>query len=137
MFSSQEICLSECGPGPPIGSNAILSMRYSIFSLAYQALRGHRGWTPAWRDANRPATSSSSAAAGTALRRPIIWQRISAFTVGNVAVTSVSHLGAIIWRLDDAPDGRPVFEIAVARSLIESFHHWLDHSAAEFGLATV
>ncbi len=26
-------------------------MRYSIFSLAAQTLRGHRGWTPAWRDA--------------------------------------------------------------------------------------
>jgi heterotetrameric sarcosine oxidase beta subunit len=25
-------------------------MRYSIFSLARQALRGHRGWSPAWRD---------------------------------------------------------------------------------------
>ena len=26
-------------------------MRYSIFSLAANALTGHRGWTPAWRDA--------------------------------------------------------------------------------------
>ena len=26
-------------------------MRYSIFSLAAQALGGHKGWTPAWRDA--------------------------------------------------------------------------------------
>jgi methylglutamate dehydrogenase subunit A len=26
-------------------------MRYSILQLAIQALRGHRGWTPAWRDA--------------------------------------------------------------------------------------
>ncbi len=26
-------------------------MRYSIFSLLRQALRGHRDWTPAWRDA--------------------------------------------------------------------------------------
>jgi len=26
-------------------------MRYSIYSLIRQALRGHRGWTPAWRDA--------------------------------------------------------------------------------------
>lgn len=27
-------------------------MRYSIFSLAARALGGHRGWTPAWRDAS-------------------------------------------------------------------------------------
>lgn len=59
------------------------------------------------------------------------------FAAGSVAVTSVSHLGAIIWRLDDAPDGAPVFDIAVARSLAESFRRWLDNSAAEFGLATV
>jgi methylglutamate dehydrogenase subunit A len=26
-------------------------MRYSIFSLMRQALRGHRDWSPAWRDA--------------------------------------------------------------------------------------
>ncbi len=26
-------------------------MRYSVFSLAAQALAGNRGWTPAWRDA--------------------------------------------------------------------------------------
>jgi methylglutamate dehydrogenase subunit A len=26
------------------------SMRYSIFSLLSQTLRGHKGWTPAWRD---------------------------------------------------------------------------------------
>ena len=25
-------------------------MKYSAFSLAYEALRGHSGWTPAWRD---------------------------------------------------------------------------------------
>ncbi|MBI1200643.1 MAG: sarcosine oxidase subunit beta family protein [Phenylobacterium sp.] len=30
-------------------------MRYSAFSLAREALRGHRGWTPAWRDAQPKA----------------------------------------------------------------------------------
>jgi heterotetrameric sarcosine oxidase beta subunit len=25
-------------------------MKYSVFSLAYEALRGHAGWKPAWRD---------------------------------------------------------------------------------------
>ena len=25
-------------------------MKYSAFSLVYEALRGHSGWTPAWRD---------------------------------------------------------------------------------------
>ena len=27
-------------------------MRYSILSLLREALRGHRGWRPAWRDAS-------------------------------------------------------------------------------------
>jgi len=30
-------------------------MRYSIFNLMRQALSGHRGWTPAWRDATPKA----------------------------------------------------------------------------------
>jgi heterotetrameric sarcosine oxidase gamma subunit len=59
-----------------------------------------------------------------------------AFAPGDVAVTIVAHIGAILWRLDDLPDGLPVFEIAVLRSLVESFRRWLDDSAAEFGLAT-
>jgi methylglutamate dehydrogenase subunit D len=58
-----------------------------------------------------------------------------AFAPDAVAVTAVSHLGAIIWRLDDLQDGSAVFEIAVFRSLVESFRRWLDDSAAEFGLA--
>jgi heterotetrameric sarcosine oxidase gamma subunit len=58
-----------------------------------------------------------------------------AFAVDAVAVTAVAHLGAIVWRLDDLQDGSPVFEIAVFRSLVESFRRWLDESAAEFGLA--
>jgi sarcosine oxidase subunit gamma len=58
-----------------------------------------------------------------------------AFAPGDVAVTAVSHIGAFIWRLDDSQDGAPVFEIAVARSLVDSFRRWLGHSAAEFGLA--
>jgi sarcosine oxidase subunit gamma len=59
-----------------------------------------------------------------------------AFAPDSVAVTAVSHLGAIIWRLDDRQDGSAVFEIAVFRSLVESFRRWLDDSAAEFGLVT-
>ncbi len=26
-------------------------MKYSAFLLAYEALRGHAGWKPVWRDA--------------------------------------------------------------------------------------
>ncbi len=58
-----------------------------------------------------------------------------AFAPGAVAVTAVSHLGAIIWRLDDMEGDTPVLEIAVFRSLVDSFRHWLDGSLAEFGPA--
>jgi heterotetrameric sarcosine oxidase gamma subunit len=57
-----------------------------------------------------------------------------AFQPGDVASTTASHVGATLWRLQDAPDGSPVFEIAVFRSLAGSFWHCLASSAAEFGL---
>jgi sarcosine oxidase subunit gamma len=56
------------------------------------------------------------------------------FKPGDVAATAVFHIGTTLWRLDDAADDSPVFEIAVFRSLAGSFWHWLCESAAEFGL---
>ena len=57
-----------------------------------------------------------------------------AFEPDRVASTTASHVGATLWRLADAVDGSPVFEIAVFRSLVGSFWHNLASSAAEFGL---
>jgi sarcosine oxidase subunit gamma len=54
-----------------------------------------------------------------------------AFPVGSVAVTSIAHIGATLWKVDAAP----TIEIAVARSLAESFFHWLELSAAAHGLS--
>ena len=56
-----------------------------------------------------------------------------AFAVGDVAVTVAAHMGATLWRLKDEPSGHPVFEVAVYRSLAESFWSALMASAAEFG----
>jgi methylglutamate dehydrogenase subunit D len=56
------------------------------------------------------------------------------FQPGDVASTTASHVGATLWRLQDATDGLPVFEIAVFRSFASSFWHSLASSAAEFGL---
>ena len=58
-----------------------------------------------------------------------------AFTVGAAARTTASHVGVTIWRLADALDHGAVFEIAMARSLTQSFWRALVASAAEFGLA--
>jgi methylglutamate dehydrogenase subunit D len=52
------------------------------------------------------------------------------FRPGDSAVTTCSHLGAIIWQLDE----RPTYEVAVFRSLAAAFWHWLSESAAEYGL---
>ncbi|MFC4308818.1 sarcosine oxidase subunit gamma [Steroidobacter flavus] len=56
------------------------------------------------------------------------------FRSGDVSVTAAAHIGATLWRLDDDPSGHAVFEIAVFRSLAESFWTALSESAAEFGV---
>jgi heterotetrameric sarcosine oxidase gamma subunit len=54
-----------------------------------------------------------------------------AFEVGDVAVTTCSHIGVVVWQTDEAP----TYELAVLRSYAGSLWHWLAESAAEFGLA--
>ena len=57
----------------------------------------------------------------------------AAFPTGSVAVTSIAHIGATLWKVDD----RPTIDVAVARSLSDSFLHWLEASASSCGLAVV
>jgi heterotetrameric sarcosine oxidase gamma subunit len=47
------------------------------------------------------------------------------FRPGDVAAAVASQIGAILWRLEDAIAGAPVFEVAVPRSLAQSFSHAL------------
>ena len=54
---------------------------------------------------------------------------LRSFAVGDGAVTSVHHLGATIWKIANGS-----FEVAVARSLTDSFQHWLSASAGVNGL---
>lgn len=56
-----------------------------------------------------------------------------AFKPGDTAITLVSHIAVQLWQLDD----RPAYEFAVARSLAQSFWHWLEASSAEYGLEFV
>jgi methylglutamate dehydrogenase subunit D len=56
------------------------------------------------------------------------------FKPGDVATTVTSHIGITIWRLEDAIDGSPTFEVAVFRSFARSFWHALAESTKEFGL---
>jgi heterotetrameric sarcosine oxidase gamma subunit len=57
----------------------------------------------------------------------------AAFPTGSVAVTSIAHIGATLWKVDD----RPTIDVAVARSLSDSFLHWLEASASSCGLTVV
>jgi methylglutamate dehydrogenase subunit D len=56
-----------------------------------------------------------------------------AFPTGSVAVTSVAHIGVTLWKVDD----QPTVDVAVARSLCNSFLHWLEASAALYGLTAL
>lgn len=51
-----------------------------------------------------------------------------AFKPNGVAITHASHIGVIIWQIDDAP----TYEIAMFRSYADSFTHWLKDAAAEY-----
>ncbi len=50
------------------------------------------------------------------------------FKADDVALTSIAHISAALWRLDEHS-----CEMAIARSFAESFWHWLSVSAAEYG----
>ena len=56
-----------------------------------------------------------------------------AFKPGDTAATQVSHVGIQIWQIDSAP----TYDIAAYRSTIGSLWHWLETSAAEYGLEFV
>src|SRR5262245_40140105 len=55
------------------------------------------------------------------------------FASGFVAATSVAHIAVLLWQLDD----RPTYEFAIPRSYALNFWHWLQASAAEYGLEFV
>ena len=51
------------------------------------------------------------------------------FAPGNAATSTISLMGVQLWQVDDAP----TYDIALFRSVSESFWRWLTASAAEFG----
>jgi methylglutamate dehydrogenase subunit D len=52
-----------------------------------------------------------------------------AFRAGDAAVTSVGHISAQFWQVDETP----AYELIVSRSFAVSFWEWLTASAAGFG----
>ncbi len=53
------------------------------------------------------------------------------FVDGMAAVTTIGHMGVLMWR-----DGE-VFDLAVFRSFSGSFYAWIESASAEFGLDVV
>ena len=53
----------------------------------------------------------------------------SVFRPGVAATSTISHMGAQVWQVDDAP----TYDIAVFRGFAGSFWGWLTASAAEYG----
>ena len=54
------------------------------------------------------------------------------FSKADAAVTSIAHIGAVLWQIEDAPR----YRLAVFRSNAASLWHWLKESALEFGIET-
>jgi sarcosine oxidase subunit gamma len=52
-----------------------------------------------------------------------------AFSLGSAATSAISHMGVQLWQLDDTRS----YDLAIFRSVSESFWSWLTASAAEFG----
>jgi sarcosine oxidase subunit gamma len=57
----------------------------------------------------------------------------SKFGAGDTAVTTVAHIGAHFWQVDETP----TYEFIISRSFAAAFCHWLLASAAEFGVVVV
>jgi heterotetrameric sarcosine oxidase gamma subunit len=55
------------------------------------------------------------------------------FAEGDIATTIALHMGVILWRLRDTSQGTPMFEVAVPRSVVDSFGIAIVHAAGEFG----
>ena len=60
----------------------------------------------------------------------------SAFQVGDTAITPIALLTVQVTRLPDAADGA-TFELAVMRSFALNLWHWLEASAAEYGVVVI
>jgi sarcosine oxidase subunit gamma len=121
IWSGPEQWLAHIVPVPAVGMEAVLAPLAGAASLVDQShgrtvfrVTGHRV-----RDA-------------LAKGLPIDLHP-RAFGTGDAAVTSVAHIGVQLWQTDDAP----TYEIAVARGFALSFWHWLEASAAEYGLQLV
>ncbi len=69
-------------------------MRYSIFSLARQALLGHRGWTAAWRDASPKPSYDVIVVGGGGHGLATGYYLAKHFGIANIAVLEKGWIGS-------------------------------------------
>lgn len=69
-------------------------MKYSIVSLARQALRGHRGWRPVWRDASPKAHYDVIVVGGGGHGLATAYYLAKIYRVRNIAVLEKGWIGS-------------------------------------------
>ena len=69
-------------------------MRYSIFSLAAQTLKGHRGWKPVWRDASPKSEYDVIIVGGGGHGLATAYYLASQHGLSNIAVLEKGHIGS-------------------------------------------
>jgi methylglutamate dehydrogenase subunit A len=69
-------------------------MRYSIFTLAAQTLKGHRGWKPVWRDASPRSECDVIIVGGGGHGLATAYYLARQHGLSNIAVLEKGHIGS-------------------------------------------